>query len=124
MKHIKIALLYLRLIKMGPKCEDVAQYLLPIFRSLVAKKLIEEYGFTQVEVAENLGTTQAAISQYITSKRGRRGVGKFKESLPKIQVLASKIAKKIVVKKVKNDEAMSSFCKICRSLQKKGKIPC
>jgi len=106
---------------MSPKCEDVAQYLLPIFRSLVAKKLIEEYGFTQVEVAESLGTTQAAISQYITSKRGRTGVGKFKESLPKIQVLASKTAKKIVAGKVRNDEAMSSFCKICRSLQEEKK---
>jgi len=124
MKHIKIALLYLRLIKMGPRCEDVAQYLLPIFRSLVAKKLIEEYGFTQVEVAESLGTTQAAISQYITSKRGRRDVEKFKESLPVIQVLARETAKKIATKEVRNEEAMSSFCKICRSLQEEEKILC
>jgi len=109
---------------MVTKCEDVAQYLLPIFRSLVAKKLIEGYGFTQVEVAESLGTTQAAISQYITSKRGRTSVGKFKESLPKIQVLASETAKKIVAGKVRNDEAMSSFCKICKSLQEEGKILC
>ena len=58
-------------------CEVVARYILPIFRSLIAKDLIEKYNFTQVEAAEKLGTTQAAISQYLHSKRGYKGLEQF-----------------------------------------------
>ena len=50
---------------MSLPCETVVRYVLPAFRSLVAKKLLEEYNFTQLEAARALGTTQAAISQYV-----------------------------------------------------------
>ena len=76
-----------------PRCEIVARYLLPIFRSMVAKELIEKYNFTQVAAAEKLGTTQAAISQYIHSKRGYKGAEQFVDILPEIQSLANETAK-------------------------------
>ncbi len=103
---------------MCPNCEIVAQKLLPLFRSLVAEKLIEKYGFTQSEAAERLGTTQPAISQYISMKRGRKSAEKFKKSLPIVKALADKTAKRIVIKNLKGDEAISSFCEICKTLQK------
>jgi len=37
---------------------------------MVAKELMETYSFSQNEVAEKLGITQAAVSHYINSKRG------------------------------------------------------
>jgi len=46
-------------------CEIVVRYILPLFRSTVAKTLVEKYKFTQGGATEKLGTTQAAISQYI-----------------------------------------------------------
>jgi len=105
-------------------CESVARYLIPIFRSLVAKELIQKYNFTQGEAAEKLGTTQAAISQYIHSKRGYKGIEQFNESLPAIQTLANETAKGIATKKMKADKVISSLCKLCKSLREERKIPC
>ena len=103
-------------------CEVVARYILPIFRSLVAKDLIEKYNFTQVEAAEKLGTTQAAISQYLHSKRGYKGLEEFELFLPKIQSAASETAKGIATRKMNADEVVLNFCKLCELLREKGKI--
>lgn len=43
---------------------------LPALRASIAKKLLSEYGFTQIKVAESLGVTQTAISYYLGNKRG------------------------------------------------------
>lgn len=107
---------------MYPVCEVVARYVLPIFRSLVAKELIEKYNFTQLQVAEKLGTTQAAISQYVHSKRGYKGLDKFEDVLPTIQSAASEVARAIATGKINTDEIVSSFCKLCTSLREEGKI--
>jgi len=108
--------------RLYPQCEAVGRYVLPIFRSLVAKELIEKHNFTQVEAAEKLGTTQAAISQYVHSKRGYKGLAQFEEILPMIQAVANEIAKGIASREMSADEAMLNFCKICTSLREEGKI--
>ena len=100
------------------RCEAVARYILPVFRSTVAQKLIEKYDFTQVEAAQKLGTTQAAISQYIHSKRGSKRAAEFEEILPTIQSAAGEIAKGIATGEMDTDEVVLSFCKLCKSLQK------
>jgi len=105
-----------------PACEVVARYVLPVFRSTVAKELIEKYAFTQVQAAEKLGTTQAAISQYIHSKRGYKRIEQFEDILPQIQSAASETAKRITTGKMGTEEVMSDFCKLCLSLREKGKI--
>lgn len=107
---------------MYPPCEVVGHFVLPIFRSLIAKELIEKYNFTQVEAAEKLGTTQAAISQYIHSKRGMEGITHFKKVLPTIQAAASGVAKDIATREMNADEVVLNFCKLCASLQKERKI--
>ena len=98
-------------------CETVARYILPIFRSYVAKELIEKYEFTQVAAAQKLGTTQAAISQYIHSKRGYKGAGEFEVILPKVQSVASETAELIAAERLDTDDVMLSFCKLCASLR-------
>jgi predicted transcriptional regulator len=54
---------------MVARCETIGKYVLPVFRAFVAKELVNNHKFTQVEAAQKLGTTQAAISQYLNSKR-------------------------------------------------------
>jgi len=58
---------------------------------MVAKTLVEKYKFTQGEAAEILGTTQAAISQYIHLKRGFKGMKTFENALPLIQSVSNEI---------------------------------
>lgn len=102
-------------------CEIVARYVLPVFRSFVAKQLIEKYNFTQLRTAEKIGTTQAAISQYIHSKRGYKGIKQFEGILPEIQLAASETAKRIATGKMGAEEVMSHFCKLCTQLRGKWK---
>ena len=106
---------------MYPPCENVARFILPIYRSFVARELIEKYSYTQVEAAQKLGTTQAAISQYIHSKRGHRGIPYFEEILPIIQNAALETAKRIANEDVHTEEIIGSFCRLCVSFREKTK---
>ena len=107
---------------MSASCENFARYILPLYRSFVAKELLEKYDYTQVKAAKGIGTTQAAISQYVTSKRGRRGIPNYDEIAPSIREAASKTAKRIAKEGMTTDEFSTSFCELCTNLRKANKI--
>ena len=109
---------------MSTSCESVARHILPLYRSFVAKELIDNYDYTQVQAAKKLGTTQAAISQYMTSKRGHKGIPKYEEIAPLIQNAAVKVAKRIATAEMSRDEFSASFCDLCKALQGAKKIRC
>ena len=50
--------------------EIVSKSALPAFRAMVSKRLTEDYGMTQQEVAGRLGVTQASVSNYARKARG------------------------------------------------------
>jgi len=106
---------------MHPQCEFIARYVLPAFRSLVAKDLVEKYGFTQVEAAEKLGTTQAAISQYLHSKRGYGGAGYYNTFLPAIRKAAVEAARCIAKEDASTEKVTEIFCGLCNQLKKASK---
>jgi predicted transcriptional regulator len=108
---------------MSTSCESIARYLLPLYRAFVAKELIEKYNFTQVEAAKRLGTTQAAISQYMTSKRGHRRIPNYEEMAPLVQNTAAKAAERIATAKMNRKEFSASFCELCKYLQNNKMIP-
>jgi predicted transcriptional regulator len=95
---------------------------LPAFRSLVAKRLIEKYRFSQVAAAEKLGTTQASISHYLYSKRGDKKLKQLEDS-PSVRGIADEIAEGIAAEKLSPFDAMLQFCKLCRTLRT-GDIVC
>ena len=106
---------------MRPPCEPIVQYVLPAFRCLVAKELVERYKLSQVEIADKLGTTQAAISQYFSSKRGEKRM-RVVQSVPKIRSVAKTLAKEIATGRASADDAMVNFCRLCISLRKQGVV--
>lgn len=106
---------------MSTSCESVARHILPLYRSFVAKKLIEKYNYTQVQAAKKLGTTQAAISQYVTAKRGRKGIQNYNEIVPFVKSAATKVAKRIATTGMSIEEFNASFCELCRYLQETKK---
>jgi predicted transcriptional regulator len=89
---------------------------------MVARELIEKYNFTQVAAAKKLGTTQAAISQYLHSKRGYKGAEQFVDLLPEIQSLANETARTIAAGNMDAEEFMKKFCDLCTVLRKKKKL--
>jgi predicted transcriptional regulator len=106
---------------MRPPCELVVRFVLPAFRSLVAKELIEKYHISQVVASELLGTTQAAVSYYLYSKRGDK-ILKQLESMPNILSAAKEVAKKMVDKQFSLVNSISKFCNLCIELRKSDLI--
>ena len=51
-------------------CEIIIWYVLPGIRREITKNMIKN-GLTQKEAAKKLGVTDAAVSQYLSEKRGR-----------------------------------------------------
>ncbi len=54
--------------------EIAVRYILPAIRKELAKRLIEKHKLSQKETAKLLGITEAAVSQYIHSKRAKEVV--------------------------------------------------
>lgn len=92
-----------------PLCEIVVKYMLPAIRYLIAKELIETYGFLQMSAAKVLGLSQAAISYYMNSKRGQKWVSILSENEEVIKLIKS-IAKEIAESK---EEINVDLCKLC-----------
>ena len=108
---------------MSTSCEYIAKHFLPLYRAFVAKELIENYGYTQVQAAEKLGTTQPAVSQYLSAKRGRKAASNYDEVEPLVKAVAAEAAESVAKTKITPEEFSPSFCDLCRKLQKAGKIP-
>jgi predicted transcriptional regulator len=106
---------------MRTPCEGVVKLVLPGFRSLIAKNLIEKYNFSQVTAAKKLGTTQATISHYLYSKRGVK-ILKQLESIDSVRSLADQIATRIATQNLSPVEAMLKFCELCKMLRTKDMI--
>ena len=51
-------------------CELIVWYVLPAIRRELARELVDKHGMIQAEVARKFGVTDAAVSQYLKSKRG------------------------------------------------------
>ncbi|HDD46550.1 MAG TPA: hypothetical protein ENG42_03670 [Candidatus Aenigmarchaeota archaeon] len=105
---------------MKPVCETIVRDVLPRIRAIMARMLIEDYGFSQVQAAIMLDTTQPAISQY---KKELRGKKKFVfEYDPEISDMLSDFVRKIASNQIKPNETGARFCEICKRIQERGLI--
>jgi predicted transcriptional regulator len=87
-------------------CEIIIWKILPTIRSELARSLVQEFGLSQRETARRLGLTDAAVSQYLSEKRGTTRVEN--EALKKdIHEAASRIAEG------KGDPVVAELCLIC-----------
>lgn len=104
---------------MKPVCEVVVKYLLSTMRAMVAKELYENYGMRQEEAAKRLGLTQAAISYYLSGRRGRvarKYISAFKEMVS-VKSAVKKIAKMIADGDNGIQETVTVVCMTCVSLR-------
>ncbi|MBS3101817.1 hypothetical protein J4458_00040 [Candidatus Woesearchaeota archaeon] len=46
-------------------------YIIPALRRELTKTMIDDFGLTQKQVAKNMSLTEAAVSQYLNSKRAK-----------------------------------------------------
>ncbi len=95
-------------------CEEVVRYVLPAYRSLIARKLVNDYGLTQEEVSKIMGVSQAVVSYYVSNKRGK-GVSKY-ENVELLQKEAEKSAERLA-KGESSAKIAKEFCEICKVLR-------
>lgn len=107
---------------MSISCEAVARHILPLYRSYIAKELTTKYHLTQIEAAKKLGTTQAAISQYINSKRAVKAIPNYEQIEPIVQQAATAVAKHMATVEMSSEEFSASLCELCAVLQENNKI--
>ncbi len=100
---------------MKPPCEVIVWYVIPTIRAELAKELVK-MGMSQKEIAERLGITQSAVSQYIKDKRGK-GIPVNKDVRKGIKVLA-----KQVVAEQTPHETIPGICMVCAIVKSSGAL--
>jgi hypothetical protein len=80
---------------------------------MLAKELVQKYHLSQTEAAKRLGITQAAVSQYLSSKRAYKGTEQVEQYLSKIQIMAAETAQKLVNNEIAAKDVTFDFCRLC-----------
>lgn len=97
-----------------PPCEIVVQAVIPAIRSEIVRQLFNVHGMKQTEIAEKLGITQPAVSQYITGSRGN--FSELIENNPEIKEFIEEMADGIASGKIDGNNI--SMCDPCQFLMK------
>jgi predicted transcriptional regulator len=106
---ISIIVLYCMLLP----SEVESKLIIPVLRSILAKKLSTQYALEEKIIANILGITQPAISNYI---RGIRGDKNFMSKVLDIDELTSKInrvARDLATSKAQTPLSMSMLIELC-----------
>ena len=99
---------------MKTTCEIMVQRVLPAIRAEIARIIISERGRTQQEAAEILGLSRAAVSQYLSEKRGAE-VGLSEDTQEEIRKFAFQLLQGLTPK-----EQVTGMCNICKYVQLSG----
>jgi hypothetical protein len=95
-------------------CEITVWYVVPVIKSELAKEL-HERGMTQKKIAEVIDVTQAAVSQYLSKKRGS-GLKLTPEMHREVRLFADKV----VNDKIPKDGLKKLICIECNIARKSG----
>jgi predicted transcriptional regulator len=99
---------------MRPPCEIMVQKVLPAIRVEIARLLMQEHGLQQQDIAKRLGVSKAAVSQYVSAKRGA-DTDFFDNAKEEIKDFAESVALNEDTSNLTED-----FCNICKILQTEG----
>ena len=97
---------------MKTPCEIIVWNIVPVIKRELAKSLVNNFGLNQRITADKLVTSEAAVSRYISGKRGALEITD-KEILNEIKISAEKIAKE------KKSILIKEICRICQLLKRK-----
>jgi predicted transcriptional regulator len=96
-------------------CENILWNGLPVIRKEIAERMINIYGLSQNEIAEKLCVTPAAVSQYLSGKRGNVNI--IDEEVSKE---INKSAERII--KQGGKILLSETCRLCKIFTSKNLI--
>ncbi len=92
------------------RCEFSARFVLPRIRVALAREL-RARGFSVTEIAKMLETSPAAVSQYLSGKRGKDVPPQFKED---VRRLAERLAA--------GEDVSKELCDLCNRIRESGLV--
>ncbi len=99
---------------MKTTCEIMVQKVLPAIRAEIARIIISEHGRTQQEAAEVLDLSRAAVSQYLSEKRGA-DIDFSEETRGEIRAFTAELLEGLSAK-----EQVQGMCGVCKYVQRSG----
>lgn len=96
-------------------CELMQWQGLTLIRKELVKSMVNNHGVKQKEAAEIMGITPAAVSQYLSKKRGRITIINI-DIIKEINLSADKILKH------GQPVVTVEICRICKILRKNGML--
>jgi uncharacterized protein len=91
-------------------CDTMVRNLLPPMRAEMVVRLVQNQGLSQSDAARKLGVTRAAVSQYISRKRGAGEV----EISTEMNMMIDRWALAVVT-----GESDINLCDVCQCARKK-----
>jgi predicted transcriptional regulator len=91
-------------------CDSMVRRYLPTMRAEMVYRLIQNQGISQSDAAKRLGVSRAAISQYMSKKRGDSGI----ELSIELDALIDRWTLAVV-----GQDSTITLCDICRCALKK-----
>lgn len=91
-------------------CDVLVRTMLPSMRAEMVSRLVRDRGLSQSEAARRLGLTRAAVSQYVSRKRG----GIEGEFSPEVSALIDRW-----VCAVDSGESDINLCEVCKCTRKR-----
>lgn len=91
-------------------CDTMVRNLLPPMRAEMVSRLVQKQGLSQSDAAKRLGVTRAAVSQYMSRKRGAGEVTLSTE----LDVMIDRWALAVVT-----GESDINLCDVCQCALKK-----
>ncbi len=91
-------------------CDSMVRRYLPTMRAEMVYRLVQNQGMTQSDAAKKLGVSRAAISQYMSKKRGDSGI----EISNELDALIDRWTLAVV-----GQDSTITLCDICKCALKK-----
>lgn len=98
--------------------EVISDEVLPAIRSMIAEELKTDYGFKQREIADRLGVTQPAVSNYLSNSRADPDIMQKIRDDPQISILIDDATEKAV----QNENYSNEVAQIIWNIRDKGLI--
>jgi predicted transcriptional regulator len=96
-------------------CEIIVEKFLPQIRSMVALELKERYNLRGTAIADLIGCSEAAVSQYLHGIRGAQG--EFSKDFPEIQGFVESVSKELYERREEGMELTEKLGEICATIR-------
>jgi predicted transcriptional regulator len=106
---------------MKPPCMVVVQHILPALRLEITRKLVEKYGMKRSEAAVKMGVTPAAVTQYLSRRRGGSATSLL-EGSGRVMEFVDEISGDIVRGESPLDVLLLKLCRACAAARSEGLI--